>query len=85
MAPDERAERGGRGHRVNEARHPGRRDVQIHDLDGLALLIVGRRGEGEPEPGDEQRRRRRREPRQDAARQVDEDRRVREAEHEGAF
>ena len=85
VAPDERAERRRRHHAVDEGRHPGRRHVQIHDLDGLALLIVGRRGEGKPEPDDEQRRRRRREPRQHAARQVDEDRRVGEIQHEGAF
>ena len=47
MAPDERAKRSNRHDAIDEGRHPGRRHMQIHDLDRLALLIVGRGGERE--------------------------------------
>src|SRR5208337_5058729 len=81
----ERAERGESHHAVDEGRHPGGRHVQVHDLRGLALLVVGRRQEGERQAGDEQRRRRRREPRRRPARHVDEDRRVGEIGHQRAL
>ena len=86
MAPDQRAERGDRHHAVDEGGHHRRRHVQIHDLGGLALLVVGRRQEGERQSDGEQ------EPPSptashgnDAARQVHEDSRIGEIEHASGF
>ena len=59
--------------------------MQVHDLRGLALLVIGRRHEGERQADGKQRRRRRREPGKDAAREIDEDRRVSEIGHRQAL
>jgi hypothetical protein len=63
MAPDQGGGAGGRDEAVDEERHPGSGDMDIHDAHGLALLVVGRRVEqGEVEAEREQERRRRGDP-----------------------
>ena len=45
MAEHQQAEAGGRDQRVDEHRQPRRRHVHVHDLGGVALLVVRRGGE----------------------------------------
>ena len=43
VAPDQRAERRERHHRVAHHREPGERHMDVHDADGDALLVIFRR------------------------------------------
>ena len=73
MAPDQRAERRRAHHDIDQHGEPGGRHMQIHDADRLALLIVGRREKGEPEPHrqqDQGKRRQRRDQRGGKAKEV---------------
>ena len=50
MAPDEARRAQGRHDKIDEQRHPSRRDVDIHDAHALALLVIG--GRKDQRPGD---------------------------------
>ena len=52
MAPDEARRAQGRHDKIDEQRHPSRRDVDVHDAHALALLVVGRREDQRPRQAD---------------------------------